>query len=112
MNSDFPGRLKAWFGAEILSSRGLALRAVLLGAAYEVCELTGLREHTTFLSGTTASASVGWNWSVVCGVTFITLYLAFVLVTPILLLAAALVGIWRRWSRPRGTISEPETALQ
>ena len=95
MNSRSPGLFKRLFRTGVLSPNGLLLRALLLVVAFAICEAAGLRAHTTFLSGTAASAG-SWQSSVVWGVTYILAYLGFVLLAPILLLAAVLLSFWGR----------------
>jgi hypothetical protein len=95
-------RARRWMGgAEFLSPKWMLLRAAAISVAFGLCECCGLREHTTFLSGSTASASAGWSWSVAWGVTYIVVDLGFTLVAPVLLLAAGFLGAWQRWIRPR-----------
>ena len=84
---------------EVLSPAGLAARAVLLAAVYAVCEIAGLREYTTFLSGT--EQGVRWSATVLGGVAYLFAYHGFVLGAPILLLAAAVLAAWRRLTRDR-----------
>ena len=90
--------LKRMVRAGFLSPIGLVLRALLLAAVFVVCEAAGLREHTTFLSGTAASAGK-WEASVVWGVIYILSYLGFVLLTPILLIAAAVLVAWQKLAK-------------
>lgn len=77
-----------------VSPLGLAARALLLIGIYAVCELIGLRENTTFLSGTQAASA--WNSTVVLGLLYLFAYYGFILAAPILLLAAALLSAWDR----------------
>lgn len=87
-------------GLELFSPRGLAARAVLLVALYAVCEVAGLRENATFLSGTNASSA--WSGTVWRGLLYLFAYYGFVLAAPILLIAAALLAAWERVHlRPR-----------
>ncbi len=81
-------------GPERFSPRGLAARAVLLVVIYAVCEVAGLRENTTFLSGTQGANA--WNSTVVLGLLYLFAYHGFVLAAPILLIAAALLTAWER----------------
>ncbi len=84
-------------GLQLFSPRGLAARAVLLAALYALCEVAGLRQNPTFLSGTHASS--GWNDTVVRGLLYLFAYHGFVLAAPILLIAAALLYAWERFRR-------------
>jgi hypothetical protein len=83
-------------GLELLSPRGLAARALLLAAFYAVCEVAGLRENATFLSGTQATSA--WSGTVWRGLLYLFAYYGFILGAPILLLAAALLAAWERRS--------------
>ena len=87
-------------GLELFSPRGLAARAILLVALYAVCEVAGLRENATFLSGTQATSA--WNGTVVRGLIYLFAYYGFVLAAPILVIAATLLAAWERVHlRPR-----------
>lgn len=84
-------------GLELFSPRGLAFRALLLAACYAVCEVAGLRENATFLSGTQAASA--WNGTVWRGLLYLFAYYGFVLAAPILLIASALLMTWDRVRR-------------
>src|SRR5205809_83321 len=53
-----------------------------------VAHLAGLRGYTSFLSGTVPSPATGWKLTVFFGLIYLVLYFAFVLLVPVLLLAA------------------------
>ena len=78
----------------LLSPAGLAARAGLLVLVFALCEVAGLREYATFLSGTQQGGQ--WSSSVLGGVAYLFAYYGFVLVAPILLIAAGLLAGWRR----------------
>ncbi len=99
MTAGHPNRWSWLFRLELFSPRGFLLRALVLAVAYALCELAGLREYTTFLSGTAAGGR--WEASVVWGMTYIFVYLGFVLLAPILVIAAALLHVWQRFARRR-----------
>ena len=64
-------------------------------------ELLGLREYTTFLSGTSANVNLSWHMASLLGLIHLLLYVAFILLVPILLIAAGLLAAWNRWkARP------------
>lgn len=99
--NNHPGvRLRRVLGAKAFSPAGFLVRSLLITVAFAVCQLAGLREHTSFLSGTTASADGGMDRSVLLGTLYIVVYLAFVLLCPILLIAAPLLALWQRWRQP------------
>ena len=101
MNTRSAPRLRsAITGLELFSPRGLAARAVLLVALYAACEVAGLRENATFISGTQATSA--WNGTVWRGLLYLFAYYGFVLAAPILIIAAALLAVWERFRfRPR-----------
>ena len=67
--------------------------AALFVIFYVVCELAGWREHTTFITGTAASDRVSLQMSASRGTTYMVLYFGFVLVVPILTLAAGIHSV-------------------
>lgn len=95
MNPRQPSNLRNWFKAELFSPKGFLIRAVLISVAYAVCHAAGLREYTTFLSGTTDGGNL--NQTIVLGVTYMAVYFAFVLGVPILLIAAGVMWGVERW---------------
>jgi len=89
---------------EAFSPRAYVRRALIVTLVYTVSELLGLREYTTFLSGTTASTSQSWQMVAALGCLHLVLYFAFVLLVPVWLIAAGLLAAWNRVKRP---ISQP-----
>jgi hypothetical protein len=81
--------------------RGFVKRAVLWSLAFGVAHLLGLRAYTSMLSGT----SVPERLHIVLGMTYIVLYLGFVFLVPMLLIAAGLLKggtrARRLWQRKR-----------
>ena len=63
--------------------------------------LAGFREFTGVLNGTIGSLALGWNLSAFLAVIYIVLYLAFVVLVPILILAAGILAIGQRFLAPR-----------
>jgi len=93
--SDSPPAFKRWLaGIELFSPKGFLLRAAILAVFYGACTAAGLRENTTFLSGTEVIS--GWSASVIGGIVYLCAYFGFVLGTPILVVAAGLLWIWNR----------------
>lgn len=90
-----PGRLSRLAGLAF-SPRGLLIRAAIISVVYLLARLAGLREYTTIISGTSPTGDVSDWWSAGLGVLYVTLYLAFVLAVPVLLIAAALLTAWFR----------------
>jgi len=92
-------KLSELIRAPFLSPLGFVARALLLALVFGACELAGWREHTTFISGTAASAEAGISSSVTLGLIYMLAYFGFVLVAPILLLAAGMLTLWQRFAR-------------
>ena len=70
----------------ILRNRFLSY-ALLLSAFFIVAHLLGFREYTNILSGTSQIEM----WKMYCGMVYIILYVCFVGIVPIFLIAAALM---------------------
>lgn len=68
--------------------------AVLIVILFGIAHLAGLREHTSFLNGTTGSLDLGYENSALLGLLYVLLYFAVVLLVPILILAALLSSLW------------------
>ena len=72
---------------------------------FAVAHVCGLREYTSFLNGTSGPAGMDWETSALLGVTYVLLYLAFVLLVPTMLLAAVLLRCWQKWMVKRDPAS-------
>ena len=94
----FTQRLAALWHARLFSPKDLVRRAVVISMLFAIAHLAGLREFTSILNGTVGSVQLGWGVSAFLGLVYITIYLAFVLLMPMLLLAAGLLLLWRRLS--------------
>jgi hypothetical protein len=86
--------------ADFFSPKDFVVRAVFILVLFLIADLAGLREYTTFLSGTLPSATMSWSWVAFLGTFYLLLYFALILLVPILLLAAAFLAIWHHWRRP------------
>ena len=104
MNSKNAGVLKRFVSAPLLTPAGLAGRALLIVTLFIVCHLLGWREHTTFLSGTSADAGTGMGASAVLGLIYIAAYFGLVLLAPILLLASLFLLAWDSLATGSGKI--------
>jgi hypothetical protein len=82
--------------APFFSPGGFVCRAAIITGLYLAVHLAGLREFTSLLNGTIGSVELGWRLSAILGLAYILIYLAFVLLVPILLLAAVLLALWQR----------------
>ncbi len=88
--------------AEFLSAKDLVQRAAAISGLFLVVHLAGFREFTGILNGTIGSLTLGWNLSAFLAVIYILLYLAFVILVPVLILAAVILAIRRRCIRKVG----------
>jgi membrane protein implicated in regulation of membrane protease activity len=82
--------------AEFLSPRDLLQRALGISVLFLLAHLAGLREFTSVLNGTVGSVAAGWKLSSFLALIYILLYLAFVILVPVLVLAAMILTVWRR----------------
>jgi uncharacterized membrane protein len=89
--------------ADFLSPKDFVRHAVLFSLVFLAAHLAGLREFTSVISGTAGSVAMSWQWSVFLGACYLFAYLAFVLLVPMFLLAAALLAVWERVRRHRET---------
>jgi hypothetical protein len=105
-------RTKGWLKAPLFSAKGLATRAVIIASAFAIIHLLGWREHASFLSGTTGAAGTSLKVSAVLGMIYIASYFGFVLVTPILLIAAGIQGVFERFSGIRSAGSRASSACK
>jgi len=89
-------RIRSIWRADFLSPKDLVRRALVIAVIYFVVSTFGLREFTSILNGTVGSVSLGWHTSAFLGLLYIISYLAFVLVTPTMLIAAGILVLWKR----------------
>ena len=82
---------------QLLSPADLLLKAAFIVVAFGICELAGLREHTTIISGTTASPGISPALSAVWAALYMVVYFALVVLVPILVFAAGLLFLANRW---------------
>jgi hypothetical protein len=85
--------------ADFLSAKDLLQRACAISVMFLVVHLAGFREFTSILNGTVGSVALGWNLSAFLAVIYIILYLAFVILVPVLVLAATILTVWQRFHR-------------
>ena len=88
MSSNLFQRCRRFARAEFLSSKDFLLRAGAIAIVFLIAHLAGLREYTSFLSGTLPSSDMGWQQAAFGGLVYLILYFACVLLTPILVIAA------------------------
>ena len=82
--------------AEFLSAKDMIQRAIAISGLFLVVHLAGFREYTGILNGTIGSLDLGGNLSAFLAVFYIVIYLAFVIVVPVLVLAAVILMVWQR----------------
>jgi hypothetical protein len=95
--------------AEFLSPKDLLQRAGAISVLFLVVHLAGLREFTSVLNGTIGSVTAGWKLSSFLALIYILLYLAFVILVPVLVLAALMLMVWQRCVRKEENFSGPRT---
>ena len=93
MNPTSFRRLAAVWRADFLSPKDLIRRALVMTVIYLTVHAAGLREFTTILNGTMGSVELGWRTSAFLGLLYIFAYLSFVLLVPVLILAAAFLAL-------------------
>lgn len=89
-------RARALWRADFLSPKDFVRRALLLAILYGIVNAFDLRKFTTILNGTVGSVALGWHLSAFLGLLYIISYLAFVLGTPTLLIAAGILFLWKK----------------
>jgi hypothetical protein len=85
--------------AEFLSPKDMVQRAAAISGLFLLVHLAGFREYTDILAGTIGSLDLGWKLSTFLAGIYIFLYLAFVLLVPVLLLAAMILTVCQRLSQ-------------
>ncbi len=92
--------------ADAFSPTAFVVRAVILAMLFCISELMGLREYTTFLSGTSANLNVRWQTAATLGLIHLLLYVAFILLVPVSLITAGLLFAWNRWADRQRVLKE------
>ena len=80
-----------FFGAPFFTPRGLLLRALLLGLVFLILHVAGLRRYTGVISGTAMMIAGSTRTALIAGACYILSYFAFVLLAPILGIAAGIL---------------------
>ncbi len=92
-------RLKAWLKAPLFSPAGFLVRATGLALAHAVLSICGLREFTSVLS-LTYPEGIPRNLSLLFCLLYMLTYFSFILIVPILGVAAGLLALASRfWKR-------------
>ncbi len=100
------GLLRQVWKADAFSATAFVARAIIIAVCYCISELAGLREYTTFLSGTSANINVSWQTAATLGLIHLLLYVAFILLVPVSLITAGLLLLWNKWRHPNRTIDQ------
>jgi hypothetical protein len=87
--------------AGFLSPKDLLQRAFAICVIFLLLHVAGLREYTSVLNGTVGSVALGWKLSGFLAVIYIVAYLAFVVLVPMLILAATILAAWQKYSQTR-----------
>jgi hypothetical protein len=91
--------LKCLAPGDLFSARYLTIRALALIVLFLAAHLAGLREYTTFISGTFEKGDP--QTCVLLGSIYMLLYFGSVVLAPILLLAALLLKIREKYCASR-----------
>ena len=95
-------RWNFWNGAQ------WALRpAILFAVAYAITELAGLRQDTTFLSGTMVNGN--WNRTTMLGGAYVAAYLGWTIAVPLLAIAGLITGAIAVWKKPPRLRNSPQS---
>jgi len=109
MIKSFRRRFAIFQRAEFLSARDMLQRAGAISVMFLLVHLAGFREFTSVLNGTIGSVAAGWNLSAFLAVIYILLYLAFVILVPILVLAAMILTIWQQYiQKKENSLTTPD----
>ncbi len=84
-------------------------RALGVSVLFLLAHLAGLREFTSVLNGTVGSVAAGWKLSGFLALIYLLLYLASVILVPVLVLAALILMVWQRCVRKEENFSGPRT---
>ena len=82
--------------SEMLTPKGLLIRAGLLAAIFLVCHLAGLREYTSFLCGMYPTTGAAAAFSAFLGLVYVLMYLAFTVFVPIMVVGAGVIWALNR----------------
>lgn len=82
--------------ADLLSPKDFVRHAVLVLLVFGGVHACGLREYTSVLNGTTGAVGMDMETATLLGGGYVLLYLAAILLVPILLTAGGLLAVWKR----------------
>jgi hypothetical protein len=81
--------------ADAFSPKAFVARAAIVALLYAASCMAGLREYTTFLSGTSPNINLSWQTASTLGLIHLLLHFAFILLAPIFLITAGLLAAWK-----------------
>jgi hypothetical protein len=90
-------RILSWWRADRATPAGFVHLALGIVLVFVLCRFCGLDRHTTFLSGTPAETGMSLEMSAFLGTAYMAVYFSFVLLAPILLLAAGFMAAAQGW---------------
>ena len=85
--------------------------AATFAAVYLAVHLLGWREQTSFLSGTMPQGTAGTEFAVK-GILYVLAHFAFVLGTPVFLLAAGVFTLLLKWMPGRVGVKEGQMSIE
>jgi len=84
----------------LLTPRGLLIRALVLASLFAALHLAGLRSYTSILCATMPDAGAMQKVDAFLAASYIIAYLLAVVLSPVLAIAAALLAAWNRIMPP------------
>ena len=87
-------RFRDLCAADFFSPKDFVRHALLILVVFGLAHFCGLREYTSVLNGTTGAVCMDMKTATLLGVAYILLYLAAILIVPVLLIAARIILVW------------------
>lgn len=82
----------------LLTPRGLLIRALVLASLFAALHLAGLRSYTSILCATMPDAGAMQKVDAFLAASYIIAYLLAVVLAPVLAIAAALLAVWNHFT--------------
>lgn len=96
MNDESKPKMRVRWSGAFFSPKYFLVRAAVIGVLFLIADLAGLRDYTTFVTGTTGNPNVSLQLSALYGSIYLVLYMGCVVIAPILVLAAVLLMVWEQ----------------
>ena len=94
-----------------LPSPGYFLQwAGLLFGLFLIANFAGMRQYTSVLNGTVGSTNLDWQTASFFGAAYVMVYLAFVLGTPTLMIAAGILALCRKFAGNKENHDGPKSS--